>query len=72
MELQHNTRISEFESEFRYSEFQNLHTSGISFRNHLANICYHEQDFQIKVTSANFFATSHGKTENDAHGGTVK
>lgn len=42
------------------------------FRNHLINICCHEKDFAIKVDSYNFFATSHGKTENDGHGGTVK
>lgn len=41
-------------------------------RNHLKNICCHESDFGIKVISYNFFATSHGKTENDGHGGIVK
>ena len=41
-------------------------------RNHLINICHQKKDFNIGVTSYNFFGTSHGKTENDGHGGTVK
>lgn len=43
-----------------------------SFGNHLANIYFHEEDFNIKVTSYNFFATSHGKSLCDAIGGIIK
>lgn len=42
------------------------------FRNNLANVCFHEKDFKIKVVSYNFFATSHGKNPCDAIGGTIK
>ncbi|XP_044596186.1 uncharacterized protein LOC123273063 [Cotesia glomerata] len=41
-------------------------------KNNLANVCCHEQDFGIKVTSYNFFATSHGKSVCDGTGGTIK
>lgn len=42
------------------------------FRNHLANICCHFKDFILKVVSMNYFATSHGKTNNDGLGAIVK
>ncbi|KAL7296741.1 hypothetical protein TKK_0010152 [Trichogramma kaykai] len=42
------------------------------YKNHLANIFFHEKDFGIAVKSYNFFATSHGKSPCDALGGTVK
>lgn len=32
----------------------------------------HEKDFNIKVSSYNFFATSHGKSPCDGIGGTLK
>lgn len=35
------------------------------------NLCHHEQDFKIKAEWS-FFATSHGKSECDVIGGTVK
>lgn len=35
------------------------------------NLCLHEKDFQLKAQWS-FFATSHGKTECDGIGGTVK
>ena len=38
----------------------------------MANIACHQKDFNIKITSYNFFATSHGKTTCDAIGGIVK
>uniref|UniRef100_A0A6P7F2F6 Uncharacterized protein LOC114325877 n=1 Tax=Diabrotica virgifera virgifera TaxID=50390 RepID=A0A6P7F2F6_DIAVI len=41
-------------------------------KNHLANIACHEKDFGIKVTSYNYFATSHGKSVCDATGGSIK
>ncbi|XP_074115144.1 uncharacterized protein LOC141537857 [Cotesia typhae] len=41
-------------------------------KNHLANIYCHDKDFNIKVTSYNFFASSHGKSLCDAIGGIIK
>jgi len=47
---------------YQFSQYKN-------YKN-FSNLCYHEQDFGIKV-EWNFFATSHGKSAGDGIGGTV-
>ncbi|XP_058789571.1 uncharacterized protein LOC131663272 [Phymastichus coffea] len=41
-------------------------------KNHLINICYHEEDFGLIVVSYNFFMTSHGKSAADGIGAAAK
>ncbi|GBL84422.1 hypothetical protein AVEN_66656-1 [Araneus ventricosus] len=46
-------------------------TSNYKNKYNFVNLCLHEKDFKLKAQWS-FFATSHGKTECDGIGGTVK